>query len=187
LLSPQVAAVKHCTHRSFVSSQIGVGLKHRVPLPTQTPLEQTSLGVQKSPSLQDNVLLVRTQLWFTQVSVVQTFRSSQSAAVVHFTLISAGGPIALSTSVDVNPEGGETAELTVVLVKFPAHGPIAIWFCPPRIALNLNLVTKSPAGGTQTAGPKPPSHVGWSKAVWTALPSLPGKPVYGQGPLIPSD
>lgn len=187
MLSPHVAAVKHCTHRSLVSSQSGVGLVHRVPLPTHTWLEQTSLGVQKSPSSQGNVLLVRTQVWFTQVSVVQTFRSSQSTAVVHFTLISAGSPIAFSTSLDVSPAGGATAELTLVLVKFPAQVPMAIWFCPPRIALNLNCVTKSPSGGTQTAGPGPPSHDNWSKAVKTALPSLPGKPVYGQGPLIPSD
>jgi hypothetical protein len=134
----------------LVSSQIGVGLEQRVPLPIQTPPAQTPLGVQKSPSSQDKVLFVRSQFWFTQVSVVQTFRSSQSAAVLHFTLIAAEGKGSLSTSVDANPTGGEIAELTLVLVKSPAHCPIAIWSCPPRIALNLNLVTKRPAGETQT-------------------------------------
>ena len=96
----------------------------------QTPLEHTSVSVQKSPSLQAAPLLfVKLQVWKvglpelrSQTSFVQGFWSLHCALVVHFTVMVGEGVSDFKTSAEVNGGVGETLLVTAVLLLFPVQG-----------------------------------------------------------------
>ena len=95
-----------------------------------TPLEHTSVAVQKIPSLHAApLLLVKIQVWKvglpearSQTSFVQGFWSLHCALLVHFTVMVEDGVSDFSTSAEVNGGVGVTLLTTDVLLLSPAQG-----------------------------------------------------------------
>jgi hypothetical protein len=145
------------------------------------PPLQRSFVVQKSPSLQEFVLLVcmhvppHNGVVQLHVSVVQLLLSLQSSWLSQVTVMVIGGPRDLVTSVVFTPST-TTVVCACVLLPTPKHGRSAIELVPPLIAWNLIVVIFSPAVLAQPSSqlmltPRNPRY--------RAFPSFAGTPLHG--------